>query len=52
MQFVVQTGKIHAGPPGPESIRKAFEAQLGMRGDVSLIRQGVPFGNPPFIKVL
>ncbi|CAH9416012.1 hypothetical protein SGL43_03034 [Streptomyces globisporus] len=47
-----ETGKIQAGEAGLRSPRKALEAQRGMEVDLSIIRRGGPFDNPPYIKVL
>ncbi|MFI7285123.1 hypothetical protein ACIBRY_00375 [Streptomyces anulatus] len=46
-----ETGKIQAGEAGLRSLRKALEAQLGMEVDLSIIRRGGPFDNPPYIRV-
>ncbi|WP_425583676.1 nucleotidyltransferase domain-containing protein [Streptomyces macrosporus] len=51
MLHAMDTGKIQAGEAGLRSLRKALEAQLGMEVDLSVIRRGGPFDNPPFIRV-
>ncbi|MER7922293.1 RHS repeat-associated core domain-containing protein [Streptomyces sp. NPDC096057] len=51
MLWAIQTGKIQAGEAGVSGVRRALEAQLGMDVDLSVIRQGGPFDNPPFIEV-
>jgi hypothetical protein len=51
MLWAIQTGKIQAGEAGVGGVRKALEAQLGMDVDLSVIRQGGLFDNPPFIEV-
>ncbi len=51
MMWAMHTGKIQAGAAGVSGIRRSLEAQLGMDVDLSVIRQGGPFDNPPFIEV-
>ncbi|MEU6176090.1 DUF6531 domain-containing protein [Streptantibioticus parmotrematis] len=51
MLWAVRTGKIQAGEAGLSGLRRKLEAQLGMDVDLSIIRQGGPFDNPPFIGV-
>ncbi|MEU9447069.1 nucleotidyltransferase domain-containing protein [Streptomyces sp. NPDC048304] len=51
MLWAMKTGKIQAGEAGVSGVRRALEAQLGMDVDLSVIRQGGPFDNPPFIEV-
>ncbi|MEU6523939.1 putative T7SS-secreted protein [Streptomyces sp. NPDC046924] len=51
MQWAIETGKIQAGEAGLRGVRKQLEASLGMEVDVSIIRHGGPFDNPPFIEV-
>ncbi|WP_425576149.1 putative T7SS-secreted protein, partial [Streptomyces axinellae] len=51
MNWAVETGKIQSGEAGLRSLRKALEKHLGMDVDISVIRRGGPFDNPPFIKV-
>jgi ADP-ribose pyrophosphatase YjhB (NUDIX family) len=51
MKWAMETGKIQAGEAGVSGVRRALEAQLGMDVALSVIRQGGPFDNPPFIKV-
>ncbi|WDG29867.1 DUF6531 domain-containing protein [Streptomyces sp. CA-278952] len=51
MLHAMETGKIQAGEAGLRSLRKALEAQLGMEVDLSIIRRGGPFDNPPYIRV-
>ncbi|ROQ67849.1 RHS repeat-associated protein [Streptomyces sp. 840.1] len=51
MLHAMETGKIQAGEAGLRGLRKALEAQLGMEVDLSIIRRGGPFDNPPFIRV-
>lgn len=43
------TGKIQAGEAGLRSLRKALELDLGMSVDISLVRQGGPFDQGPYI---
>lgn len=49
-------GAGHADNPGPMSrrgraagVRGEVEGKLGMEVDISVIRKGGPFDNPPFI---
>ncbi|QMU70664.1 RHS repeat-associated core domain-containing protein [Streptacidiphilus sp. P02-A3a] len=51
MEWAMRTGKIQAGEAGVGGIRRALAAQLGMDVDLSVVRQGGPFDNPPFIEV-
>jgi hypothetical protein len=51
MLWAVETGKIQAGEAGLSRLRRTLEARLGMEVDLSIIRQGGPFDNPPFIGV-
>ncbi|MDT3395061.1 RHS repeat-associated core domain-containing protein [Streptomyces sp. B1866] len=51
MLHAMETGKIQAGEAGLRSLRKALEAQLGMDVDLSVIRRGGPFDNPPFVRI-
>ncbi|MEU2724643.1 putative T7SS-secreted protein [Streptomyces smyrnaeus] len=51
MNWAIETGKIQSGEAGLRSLRKALEGHLGMDVDISVIRRGGPFDNPPFIKV-
>jgi hypothetical protein len=51
MEWAMETGKIQAGEAGVSGVRRSLEAQLGMDVDLSVIRTGGPFDNPPFIEV-
>jgi ADP-ribose pyrophosphatase YjhB (NUDIX family) len=51
MLWAISTGKIQAGEAGLSRVRRALEDQLGMDVDLSVVRQGGPFDNPPFIEV-
>ena len=51
MMWAIQAGKIQAGEAGLSGLRRTLEANLGMDVDLSIIRQGGPFDNPPFIGV-
>ncbi|SDT81909.1 RHS repeat-associated core domain-containing protein [Streptomyces sp. TLI_053] len=46
-----QSGKIQAGEAGMKGLRKLLARTLGMKVDLSVIRIGGPFDNPPFIGV-
>ncbi|WP_030395652.1 nucleotidyltransferase domain-containing protein [Kitasatospora purpeofusca] len=47
----VESGKIQAGEAGMRGLRKLLARTLGMKVDLSVIRIGGPFDNPPFIGV-
>lgn len=49
MQRAIETGKIQAGELGLSPLRRELKAQLKMKVDLSAIRRGGPFDNPPFI---
>ena len=49
MQHAIETGKIQAGEAGLRGVRVDLEGKLGMEVDISVIRKGGPFDNPPFI---
>jgi hypothetical protein len=49
MQHAAATGKIQAGEAGLRSLRKALEADLGMEVDISVIREGGPFDQGPYL---
>lgn len=49
MQHAIETGKIQAGEAGLRPLRKELEQLLGMEVDISIIRRGGPFDNPPTI---
>jgi hypothetical protein len=51
MLHAINTGKIQAGEAGLHPLRRELEALLGMDVDVSIIRIGGAFDNPPFIGV-
>lgn len=51
MLWAIETGKIQAGEAGLRGLRRSLAAQLGMEVDLSIIRIGGPFDNPPFIAV-
>jgi hypothetical protein len=51
MMHGMETGKIQAGEAGLSGLRRSLESQLDMDVDLSIIRQGGPFDNPPFIGV-
>ncbi len=44
-----RTGKIQSGEAGLRSLRKALETDLGIAVDISIIRQGGPFDQGPYI---
>jgi hypothetical protein len=49
LQHAADTGKIQSGEAGLRSLRKALEADLGIEVDVSVIRQGGPFDQGPYL---
>jgi hypothetical protein len=49
MQHARKTGKIQAGEAGLRPLRKALEADLGIEVDLSVIRQGGPFDQGPYL---
>ena len=51
MLHAIQTGKIQSGEAKLSSFRKELEKDLGMDVDISIIKQGGKFDNPPYIKV-
>lgn len=51
MLHAIATGKIQAGEAGLSGLRVSLENRLGMDVDLSIIREGGPFDNPPFIGV-
>ncbi|HFC8519131.1 hypothetical protein [Neisseria lactamica] len=51
MLHAIQTGKIQSGEAKSSSFRKELEKDLGMDVDISIIKQGGKFDNPPYIKV-
>ncbi|WP_121231969.1 nucleotidyltransferase domain-containing protein [Saccharothrix variisporea] len=51
MLHAIKTGKIHVGEAGLRGLRGSLEAELGMEVDLSVIRVGGPFDNPPYIEV-
>ncbi|NUT52073.1 MAG: hypothetical protein HOV94_32980, partial [Saccharothrix sp.] len=51
MNHAIATGKIQAGELGLSGFRKTLKADLGMEVDLSVIRVGGPFDNPPFVQV-
>ena len=51
MLHAIETGKIQAGEAGLRSLRKELQDALGMEVDISIIRTGGPFDNPPTIPI-
>jgi hypothetical protein len=49
MQHARATGKIQTGEAGLRSLRKALETDLGMAVDLSVIREGGPFDQGPYL---
>jgi hypothetical protein len=49
MQHAHETGKIQGGEAGLRSLRKALETDLKMAVDISVLREGGPFDNGPFL---
>jgi predicted nucleotidyltransferase len=48
-QHAMATGKIQAGEAGLRRVRRQLQRQLGLDVDLSVIRQGGPFDQGPFI---
>lgn len=51
MQHAIETGKIQSGEAGLRNVRKTIEKKLGMEADISIIKKGGPFDNPPYIPI-
>ncbi|WP_197440544.1 nucleotidyltransferase domain-containing protein [Polystyrenella longa] len=51
MLHAIQTGKIQAGEAGLRGLRRELQGKLGMDVDLSVIRRGGPFDQPPTIPV-
>jgi len=51
MQHAIQTGKIQAGEAGLSGLRKNLEKLLGMKVDISIIKEGGAFDNGAQIPV-
>jgi len=49
MLHAMETGKIQAGEAKLSGLRKQLESILGMEVDISIIKEGGTFDNPPFI---
>ena len=45
----IETGKIQAGEAKLSGLRKELQEIFGMEVDISIIKQGGAFDNPPFI---
>ena len=51
MLHAIETGKIQSGEAKLRGLRNALEAELGMDVDISIIKIGGPFDNPPFTPI-
>ena len=51
MLHAIETGKIQAGEAGLRGLRKELEQIFGMEVDISIIKEGGAFDNPPFIPI-
>jgi predicted nucleotidyltransferase len=51
MQHAIKTGKIQAGEAGLRKTRKQLQKQLGMKVDLSIIKNGGTFDKAPYIQV-
>ena len=51
MLHVIRTGKIQSGECKLSGLREELEEMLGMDVDISIIKRGGPFDNPPMILV-
>jgi hypothetical protein len=52
MQRARETGKIQTGEAKLRSLRKALEADLGVEVDISIIREGGPFDQAPYLPLI
>lgn len=50
-EWAIETGKIQAGEAGLSHLRRQLESHLDMDVDLSVIRRGGPFDQPPYIGV-
>lgn len=51
MQHAIETGKIQAGEAKLSKIRKEIASDIGMDVDISIIKKGGAFDNPPYIPI-
>ena len=51
MLHAIETGKIQAGEAGLRGLRKELEQIFGMEVDISIMKEGGAFDNPPFIPI-
>lgn len=49
VSHAIETGKIQAGEAKLSGLRKELQEIFGMEVDISIIKQGGAFDNPPFI---
>ena len=49
VSHAIETGKIQAGEAKLSGLRKELQEIFGMEVDISIIKQGGTFDNPPFI---
>jgi len=49
MLHAIKTGKIQAGEAKLSGLRKQLQDIFGIEVDISIIQEGGPFDNPPFI---
>jgi hypothetical protein len=49
MKHAAATGKIQSGEAGLRSLRKILETDLGIEVDISVIREGGPFDQGPYL---
>lgn len=49
MLHAIKTGKIQSGEAGLRPLRKELEEIFGIEVDISIIKIGGEFDNPPFI---
>ncbi|MCM3134249.1 S8 family serine peptidase [Paenibacillus polysaccharolyticus] len=51
MFHAIETGKIQSGEAKLSKFREILQQELGMDVDISIIKKGGPFDNPPFIRI-
>ena len=51
MLHAIETGKIQSGEAKLKGVRLQLQEVFGMDVDISIIKIGGPFDNPPFISI-
>jgi len=52
MQHAYETGKIQCGEAGLRALRKELESDLGIAVDISIIEEGGPFDQGPYLPLI